>query len=440
MSRDKKARAAEQRIERHASAEVFADTEDPRKRRVLIQSAKRWAKNTANEYVPWSKELRNGEQNLRIISAACNFQAERGAGRWGIYDDGFNTLRGRYSIKIQQNISGTWTDLALPMVDQRVVDEQESEGTWAWDFLTPGVGQMEARFRQRLGSSKWVYRFRNVQAMNGQFRAAFDVSLLNPPEEIYTGHLKTGEVSSVTWRYGLGDTLRYNFTDLHRTSLYGSHRLGPSGLQVVTAPFNLAPGENQIIDPTMTQDAGYGADVSSGGTKAPDDGDDFCGRSADIYRCAYRFAFSGITAADTVDSGTFQTAVLSVSGATSSTWELSSYNSDGLADPEADSGANMYLRCNPGDPWTTGITAYRTTGSKTENLPAQALADIAAALDASATTFSIAVREEGEAAGGTHRTAFDEFNGSDAPTLSIIYTTPGGSELLPKIQHHGAFL
>lgn len=179
---------------------------------------------------------------------------------------------------------------------------------------------------------------------------------------------------------------------------------------------------------SFTDEADWGADVDDNGTKYPNDGGDYCGdNGADVYRVANKFTISTLPATDTVSQVDVSIEVAAVTGATGSTWILGPYNGDGQSDPDADTGAQMYSRCDvSSDNYLTGLTDYRTTGVKTHTaLGATANSDVETARD-SGTIFSLAWRMTTEAL-TPDRCEFTEYpDATNPPKLTITHAAGGG--------------
>jgi len=100
------------------------------------------------------------------------------------------------------------------------------------------------------------------------------------------------------------------------------------------------------------------------------------------------------------------------------------YNGNGQGDPAADTGLQAYARCEvSADFYFDADTALRTTGIKTWDLGAGAIADLNAARLAGATYFSVALRQTDETLGSSHYAGVDGFTEASPPALILTLTT-----------------
>jgi len=171
-------------------------------------------------------------------------------------------------------------------------------------------------------------------------------------------------------------------------------------------------------------------DLPNAGNKYPNDGfgdgAGFVGGA--IYRVANRFTITTLPTTATVDQVDLAVEINNVGSAVATaTWDIGPYNGTGQGDPEADSGANMYTRCNvSADLYVNDTTQFRTTGPKTfTDLGATANSDVEAARDAGS-TFTIAWRASDEGLDNGQCDS-DEYTGTDPPALTITYTEVGGA-------------
>ena len=203
---------------------------------------------------------------------------------------------------------------------------------------------------------------------------------------------------------------------------------------VQTVPITTVAGTSAVgtLTPSegggeLTLDATWGADVDNGGTKAPDDGSDWCGNGAGgIYRVANKFDITSLSASATVSKVELIIEVAAVNNASNTYWDLDGYNGDGQANPEADSGATMYTSCENTGTYVTNTTDFRTTGVKTIDLGATAIADVEAARDAGV-IFSVAIQlgstGDTENTGASNRCEFSEYtDATNPPKLRITYS------------------
>lgn len=206
-------------------------------------------------------------------------------------------------------------------------------------------------------------------------------------------------------------------------------------LVLTTVGVALGNGESKTFDPSFTDNADWGADID-GSSKFPNDGSDWCGDSGNVdYRVANKFDISSLPAANTVDQVDLEIDV-AVSGSASETWRIGPYNGDGQGDPETDAGSTAYSRCDvSADNYLTGITDFRSTGTKTfTDLGAQANSDVEAARDAG-TIFSLAFEAESSVNNGLCE--FDEYTASsNPPKLTVTHSAAGGGGAVPVFAHH----
>jgi hypothetical protein len=183
--------------------------------------------------------------------------------------------------------------------------------------------------------------------------------------------------------------------------------------------------------------ASWGADVDSAGTKTPNDGGDGCGLfTGAIERVANKWDITTLPTDATVTKVELTITVQSGVVGTP-TCDIDGYNNDGLADPEADSGATMYSQCAISGIYVNDTTLFRTAGTKSLiDLGATAVSDVQAAR-AAGTRFSVAIRAiaSDEGAGANVSTAFDEYTAaSTKPTLTITYTPGAGASSPPMFR------
>lgn len=163
--------------------------------------------------------------------------------------------------------------------------------------------------------------------------------------------------------------------------------------------------------------ANWGADVSSGGTKYPNDGSDYVGYSATSYRTGNKFPLTSLPSGATVT----KVEVIfrcSQAGGADHLLDIHPYNGNGQADPETDSGSNMYTRCASGTAYVNDATFLRTTGVKTIDLGSQACTDVMNAKTA-VNRFSLGWQEEGDNSAEARLAEYTD--ATNPPKLRITY-------------------
>ena len=173
-------------------------------------------------------------------------------------------------------------------------------------------------------------------------------------------------------------------------------------------------GGNEI---TIT--ATWGAEVGDTGTKYPNDGSDYLGHSGTRpYRVANKFSLTNLPSGVTITKVEVIYSVSQLGGADHLT-DIHPYNGNGQADPETDSGSDMYTRCASGTEYVNDDTSSRTTGVKTIDLGSQACTDVMNAKSA-VNWFSLGWHEEGD---NSNEARLDEYTDATNPSkLRITYT------------------
>jgi len=143
------------------------------------------------------------------------------------------------------------------------------------------------------------------------------------------------------------------------------------------------------------------------------------------YRAFISFDISIVPVGATIDSLQLETTSYWVSGNGSDDYFVGPYNGDGIGDPLSDGYATAYSRCSiQSDYYLGSITDYRSTGTITVTLGAQAITDLLAARAASETTFTIALQQHIET-GTSHYATFEGWTaGNDAPKLRVNNLAP----------------
>lgn len=176
---------------------------------------------------------------------------------------------------------------------------------------------------------------------------------------------------------------------------------------------------------TLVVDCNYSASGNNTGSKVSGAGSlqlgDAFNDSSDPVRPAFRFDISGIPAGSTVTNVALQ---IECSDAGGDSWRLGPYNLNGQADPQPDSGATIFSRCNiSSDNYLTGFTDFLSTGSKTfSNLGSAANADVEAAISGGIFTLCFEQTQTGSFAWA----GLTDHTGTDKPTLTVTYTAPAG--------------
>lgn len=364
--------------------ERFVDSEDSTRRRLVISQVPRFNPNRTR--------LDGGE--LVIDHPFLNARGEL----TGIDLGG----RAQQTFEVQEFIAGSW--VALP----------KARGPWDAQGRKWTYGPLAVTFDAQ---GKWTYAF--VAPHAGRFRLRTDISI--PGGGGVRSFTRRGETRPymAQWR-----GFRFNWRDI--VADLDIIDLQATSCTLITNPVDLAAAEVWTLDPSVGPlSSSWGADVDTG-AKYPDDGSsDWVG---DATRTGNKFDITSLSASDTVTQVDCSVTVNDTDAAGSLSWYLGPYNGDGQADPESDSAATMFSRCDTSADKYLTTTVYRTTGTKTHtNLGSQANADVEAARDAG-TIFSLAWRADSE---GSGHTAFDEYTGANPPTLTITYTTGGGGGLPP---------
>ena len=113
------------------------------------------------------------------------------------------------------------------------------------------------------------------------------------------------------------------------------------------------------------------------------------------------------------------------SGNSADRYVLSPYNGNGLGNPPADTGQDIWNRSGSlVDYYLYGDAQLTATGALVFELGAQAVADLSAAIAAAETYFSIGLRQIGEALGSYHYSTFEGFTTGTPPTLTVSETSP----------------
>lgn len=396
--------AFNQLIERHAAALKYVDSENPRRFLSRCFAKRIYGRNTAGIYVPYADEERGGDNDLRIMSSAGNYQARRGNSDWAVYDDGFNAIRARKIVRVQQFLAGDWVNMPMPMVAQRYLSRDGQDVDWSgygWRFRDALNNELDAIFTQRQGVSKWVYRF--TSAVAGRYRLVLAVDIQQPAAQvsrmnmtqIVNGVYSSLGVCRATWHWGALDSVAFDWSDMIRTGVYASHVIGPNGAAVTTRAVNMTAGQTVEIDPILTQDAGF----TGGGASADSDWgiDSAYGNTVatgavggNELRSVYRFDISSFASGDTINDVDLNTYVSDQSGVNYNSGIIGPYNGNGTGDPDTDAYATAWSRAGvSADNYINGNTFIRTDGAVSFDLGAAADVDMATAR-AAGSTFSLA--------------------------------------------------
>ena len=173
-------------------------------------------------------------------------------------------------------------------------------------------------------------------------------------------------------------------------------------------------------DTEITITVSWGADVGNNGAKYPDDGSDYVGHSGTRpYRTANKFPLTNLPSGATV---TKVEVIFRVSqqGSSYHRLDIHPYDGNGQADPETDSGFDMYSRCAAGTEYVNDDTSCRTTGVKTIDLGSQACTDAMSAKSA-VNRFSLGWHEEGD---NSDEARLDEYtDATNPPKLRITFAS-----------------
>lgn len=143
------------------------------------------------------------------------------------------------------------------------------------------------------------------------------------------------------------------------------------------------------------------------------------------FRAVVTFNISTIPVGASITSLQFTTTSYWVSANGSDTYYIGPYNGDGSGVPATDGFATAYTRADcSADYYLSGDTSYRSTGTQTVSLGAQAITDLLAIRSGGGTTFTIAMRQATET-GTYHYATFEgRTAGNDAPKLLVNSTAP----------------
>ena len=182
------------------------------------------------------------------------------------------------------------------------------------------------------------------------------------------------------------------------------------------------PGPETIV---LTSEWSSAVRTGGAGAKFPTAIEDVVGRTAALneIRLAARFNV-GSLAGKTLAQIEYLTNVGSIDGSVAAdTSRLGPYNTDGTGDPEADSNALMFTRCDlSATAYVTGYIGFRTLGPKVIDLTtATSLAQLSDAV-AAGQPFSIAIWMDGGGAGLARSVGLDADNGTLPPQLRITTT------------------
>lgn len=328
-------------------------------------------------------------------------------------------------VLVERKVGQAWLEEGLPLIDNSIVSETADNAIYEWNF-----GALLVRLEVNEAVGKWTYIY--TAAGNNTYR----IKIINqcPTADIFRTRVnKTGSMYQAEWSLA-GKNYRYNWRDMLPVTetINGKEVILTSPEQALTI------GQQIILDPSFSDDADWGADVDDTSATYPNDGADWCGDdSGTIFRTVNKHDVTSLPTDATVDQIDYEIGVVAVNGAGSSLWRGGGYAGTGQGDPEADSAATVYSNCDiSSDNWVTGITAFRTTGTKTlTDLGATANADLEAARDAG-TDFSVVFQMETEGA-GDDRCEFREYtDGTTPPKLTVTYTEAGAGSILPMIMQN----
>ena len=388
------------------NTERWDNEQNSRQKRIVVYSRSRWILDNG-QYVVWKKTVIGDD--LGIESAHFRVQSDKANARFKLGP----VLK---VIRIEQRIGTVWTELDLPLLGYNIVGETADVARYRWNF-----GALKVQLRVNEVGGKWTYMF--TAPADGRYR----VKILHrcpTADSIQTYSRKNGGAMYLAvWTVGKKH-YRYNWIDMPAVK----ERVVGTDLGLLSPAKNMLAGETVLLDPTFSDNADWGADVDNTFAKYPNDGGDYCGDDTSaIYRDSNKFTISALDPADTVDQVDFDIYVDTVTNSATSTWIEGGYNGDGQADPEADSAATMFARCDvSADNYLTGITDYRNPGQYSHTLGSAANADVEAARDAG-TIFSVAIMMTTEGS-ANDRTVFREYtHGTTPPKLTITYTVASGA-------------
>jgi hypothetical protein len=408
---------------RRAATEIYQDDQDPTLYRSTFYQGRQWVEDEQGHYVTWVEQKRG--QNLEVRSSSFSVQSDAALARFNILNPQNHVdVWATKQPSIQVLRGAQWVDTSLVFDSYQTEQSLADRGEWKWRFV--GVdGVMLATFDVWPGRSKWTYQFTASRA--GTYRFVMEVR----PQMPYTffASYETKQTSSpyhVTWRFGTQkDSVSWSWRDWIDQGAVESADIQSKAVYIRGTPQVLAIGDEFLVDPSFNSDAAWGADCTES-TKFPNDGEDWAGNvGGDPYRVANRFDITTLGTSDTVSQVDFDCEVLNITGGGSSTWIIGPYAGTGQGDPETDAVGDMFSNCDvSSDNYVTGITDFRTTGSKSfTDLGSTANTDMENARDAG-TTFTLSIKMTTETSGNyTYLAEYTHATVGFRPTLTVTHSS-----------------
>lgn len=427
---------------RQAAAIVYADDVDPRKKMAVCFAGEQFAQDPASRlYLPYADFERGSKKELRVASAAGNFQVEGNAKVH--FDNGFNARIATETPGIEILSGGkSWQDIPLTAVPYKRGSKQGKESTYtAYELgFASESGDLAHKFESNLGWGKGDYTWTSRRAERETFRFRLDIQVngaIGEPHFMRDTYIDVDRIvdrgqAYAVWTLPNGKPVSIDFSDMVRSDIFDAKEsvFNQFGATLYSLPFSLRPGESVTIDPTITPDAGSsgagaGADSAWGidGTGDNSTAVGVVGGSAFLNNYN-RFAMSPIASGDTITAGAYEPYVVDVGTFAFSTADYGCYNTNGQGDPASDAYATAYSRSaviTNGENYANVGTDYRSTGRKSFTLGSPAIADLQSAISGGFFT----ICNQGNGVSGNQYVFLAAHNNTtpaNRPRLSITYT------------------
>lgn len=191
---------------------------------------------------------------------------------------------------------------------------------------------------------------------------------------------------------------------------------------------------------TTTLTAGFTEDVTQAGSETTGINDIAagCNDAGDgrIFRTALRFDPSSITSTDTISQVELIVNCFTASNNSARSYYIGPYNTNGVGDPSADSGATAYSRCSVSGGNYGTFTEFRTTGVKTITLGGSVNSHLQAVTSVSGTVFTLAIQQDSETADPTldiFESLRDHTDGTDPPKLRVTHAAAASTAVKDTI-------
>lgn len=434
MTNDRIDKLAFTRVGRTRNTETFVDDENPRKKRVVCYSKRRFYQSLLDG--EWKDEVETVQErgSLRIRNPHVDVAGFFGTDTFTFFDENNVEILDAAVHWQYESTPGVWTDIpfVLPVPESKT-DPERGYAYYEWsDSLSSALGTSAIQLAVEPRTYKWLYRFTANQRMNVR-----PVLRLTPTARVANFRTTMTRASApdpagVRWQYERGDGARFQFKDWRESYGvdYTASVFADAGVTIVGVATSLGPGEFAEVDPTAGPiDGDYSAD-SDGGSKYEGDSE-WVGDGGGENRATYKFLLpsggSAIPTGSTVNQ--VGHSVYVASSGSSQDWRGGAYGGDGYTnDPESDSAANFYSRCAIGtNKEYITTTSFTSTGQKTfsdltenSNL---ARSEVQTAVANSATFFAIAWQGDSGVSDGYCELEETNVGGNDA-TLTIEYTEP----------------